>query len=103
MSISSNITTISVSYNARIRASERSDLMQELLNQIVSTLEANGGEMPYTELLDTIEYPQRSLLPKVKEYAKAQGIFIGQVAWNAEAGSITHTVRLLNQPQAESE
>lgn len=77
--------------------------MNELINDVVATLTANGGEMSYRDLLDTVPFEKRSLLTRSLKMARQQGILTPVVEWKPEQGGIVHTYKLLGQVEGQGD
>jgi len=69
--------------------------MDDIINELIALLQANGGSVTYETLLNGIDPVHRQKLPRALREAKGAGSIVQQVAWDKETSTVSHTVNLV--------
>jgi len=80
--------------------------MEALAQQIFDLVEANGGRMAWSEMIDAVGYPDRQRVPQALRFAKGQGTLARRLYPQGD-GTIWHGVEIVvdgdGEPVADSE
>lgn len=71
--------------------------METLVAQLVSTIQSNGGSMPFQALVESVEYKDRQKVPNALRIAKQQGL-LKRTLTAVEGQPPTHTVDYIGAP-----
>lgn len=69
--------------------------MDETQAILTERLQANGGKMLYSDLIDGLEYQQRMHVPSVLRRMRDTNVAKREVKRNAETGQMEFTVQLI--------
>lgn len=65
--------------------------MDELVTQLSTTVQGNGGSMEWSALVDSVPYEKRAGIPNALKIAKKQGVLKRQLSRD-ENGTLVHSV-----------
>lgn len=65
--------------------------MDELVTQLSTTVQGNGGSMEWSALIDSVPYEQRQRVPDALKIAKKQGVLKRQISRD-ENNALVHSV-----------
>lgn len=82
--------------------------MEDLVIALENTVKANGNEMGWNALMETVDFKQRRLVPDALKIARKKGTLTKYQAYSPETGLTPLTVRFIGEgspftipPQAE--
>lgn len=70
--------------------------MDAAWNQLQTILNANGGTMVYSEMLEQVDYENRQYLAKLIQRERAKGTIKRNLKWDAEAKATVLTIELVS-------
>lgn len=70
--------------------------MDAAWNQLQTILNANGGSMVYSEMLEQVDYENRQYLAKLIQRERAKGTIKRNLKWDAEAKATVLTIELVS-------